>query len=75
MSGGHYLPNRVTAYGSVAEITASDQNPRFLHSQAIQTYELENVHNYLDMPVTILMYHYKYIGKFVFLQQKSAVGP
>jgi len=32
MSGGHYTLNRVTAYGPVAEISASVQNTRFLCS-------------------------------------------
>jgi len=62
MSGEHYLPNRVTAYGPVAEISASVQN-----------YELQIVHNCLDMAVTSLMYHCQYINKFVLLLQKSAV--
>jgi len=33
MSEGHYLPNRVTAYRPVVEISATAQNPRFLRSQ------------------------------------------
>jgi len=35
MSGVHYFPNRMTANGPVAEISASVQNPRFLRSQVI----------------------------------------
>jgi len=57
MSGGNYLPNRMTAYGSVVEISASVRNPGFLHSQVIETYELKIVHNCLDMTVTSLIYH------------------
>ena len=74
MSGGHYLPNRVNVYGPVAETSASVQNSRFLRSQAISNYELTTVHNCLDMAVASLMYHCKYIDKFVFLLRKSAVG-
>jgi len=54
MSGGHYLPNRVTVYGPIAEISASVQNTKFNRSQVIQNYE-KIVHNCLDMTVTSLM--------------------
>jgi len=56
MSGGHYLPNRVTAYRPVAEISPSIQNTKFLRSQVISNYEFKIVHNYLDMAVTSLLY-------------------
>ena len=36
--------------------------------------KLKIVHNCLDMTVTSLMYHFKYINKFIVLLQKSAVG-
>jgi len=36
-------------------------------------YELKIVHNRLDIAVTNLMYHCKYINKFVLLLRKSAV--
>jgi len=65
MSGGHHLPNRVTAYGPVTEISASVQNLRFLHSQVIYNYELKIVHNCLNMAVTSMMHHCKYMNKFV----------
>ena len=69
------LPSsRVTAYGTVVEISASVQNPRFLCNQVIQNYELKIVHNCLDMTVTSLMYDCKYINKFVLLPRRSAVG-
>jgi len=35
MFGGHYLPNRVNAYGPVTKISASVQNPRFFRGQVI----------------------------------------
>jgi len=35
MSEGRYLPNRVTAYGPVAETSVSVQYPRFLRSQVV----------------------------------------
>jgi len=73
MSGGHYIPNRVTAYGPVAETTASVQNPRLLRSQAIQNYELQIVHNCLDMAVTSMVYHCKHINKFVLLLGRKCV--
>ena len=43
-------------------------------SQVIYNYELEIVHNCLDMAVTSLLYHCKYITKFILLLRKSAVG-
>jgi len=52
-----------SAYGPVAEISASVQNPRFLRSQVIKNYEFKIVHNCLDMVVTGLMYHCKCINK------------
>ena len=58
---------RVTAYKPVAEISASVQKPRFVSSQVIQNYELKIVYNCLDMAVTSLMYHCKYINKFLLL--------
>ena len=60
MSGGHYLPNRVSAYGPVAK-HSEVQNPGF------QNYQLKIVHNRLDMAVTGLIYHCKLIQKFVLL--------
>ena len=74
MSGRHYLPNRVTAYGPVTEISAPVQNLRFLRSHVIYNYELKIVHNCLDMAVASLMYHCKYINKFILVLRKSAVG-
>jgi len=74
MSEGHYLPNRVTAYRPVAEISASVQNPRFLPSQVIKNYDIKIVHNQLDMAVTSLMYHFKCFNKLFLFLQKSTVG-
>jgi len=76
MSGGHwqYLPNRRTVHGPVVEISAFVKYPRFLRSQEILIYELKIVHNSLEPAVTSLMYHCKYINKFVLLQQKFNVG-
>jgi len=75
MSGGHwhYLPNR-TVYGPVVEITAFVKNPRFLSSQVILNYEPKIVHNCQNIAVTSLIYHCKYINKFILLQQTFAVG-
>jgi len=36
MSGGHYLPNRVTVYGPVAEICVSVQNTKFQVPSQVQ---------------------------------------
>ena len=51
----------------------SVQNPRFLRSQVIKNYQLKIVHNCLDMTVTSLMCHCKYINKFAVLLRKSAI--
>ena len=72
-NGGHYLPNKGTVYGPVAEISASVQHPRFLRSHVIENYDL-NVHNCLHVVVINLMYHCKWINKFVVLLRKSAIG-
>jgi len=69
----HYLPNR-TVYGPVVEISASVKNHRFLRSQVILNYELKIVHNCLEQAVISLMYHCKFINKFVLFHQKFAVG-
>jgi len=75
-SGGHwyYLPNRRIVYGPVVEISASVKIPRFLRSQVISIYEHKIVHNCLEKAVINLMYHCKFINKFVLLQQKFVVG-
>jgi len=70
MSGGHYTLNRVTAYGPVAEKSASVQNPRFLCNQVILNYEVEIVHNRLDMAVTTLMMYHCCFCKSLLLGRK-----
>jgi len=76
MSGGHwnYLPNRRTVCGPVVQTSVSVKNPRFLRSQVILNYELEIVHNCRERAIISLMYHCKFINKFVLLQKKFAVG-
>jgi len=58
----------VTAFGPVTEISASIQD-------LISSQPSNLVMNYcLDMAVASLMYHCKYINKFVLVLRKSAVG-
>ena len=54
------------------KLCAFSKNPIFLRSQVISNYEFKIVHNCLEQAVTLLMYHSKYINKFVFLPRKSA---
>jgi len=46
--------------------------PGFSQSSNL-SYELEIIHNCLDMAVSLL-YHCEYITKFILLMRKSAVG-
>jgi len=72
MFEGHCLPNRVTARTSHKNLCNSTKFP-ILSQPSNLNYELEIVHNCLDTANTNLMYHCKYISKFVLLLRKAAV--